>query len=820
MGRSKKRKGKAKRPRRRIPRPAGTLTPEAKRNRITRKRPIAAEGEPQEDIAVFDLQARSSLPPDVAAQAATIQEALDLLSQSRDEDALDRLRVIPRRSPLSEWRLFARGLVDWYADRFDQAERAWQKLDPSRRPARIVTVLRESQREPSAPSDGSSVASAAPSVASTAQLVRTLRIERPALRDASARLSQIRDPKGDWIGRDTIEWLKGFVHEHRWMDPDLVQSLEAAAIHRAAMQPYVDLFAAATRAFRGPDHDPKLTLLSSQYEGKFEGGDVREAKLLRSYLKNDLPRCERLSPAVRGAIASHLHLEAARELAVPPNPFARVMRLMGRYQPQDTKQIEEQFREAVESYPTNREAHEEFAAWVESRIDDDRASKGEREKLSKLLSGVMARWSESLPDEVEPRLWLVDHYLEEEQLESAKPHVDWLSSCRHEDPRVRATPWKWELLEALRLARRKSRLPQVEQRLDAAEAMWPDWLPQRWLPYLRAAVAWRGGDKAGFEARRAETSGSSPGPLTDAVMMLAAAQRMRVPAGELKEFRHPVDDAVRSLRSISTPDLMDAGSFFWDLQRVSLLYPAYRMHGSKIGRELISRLDGKTKLPSPQGDAAVLWMGHFRFWGASRYECGVPRGVIQAARENPHAAAAILLSVIQADVSPAMFPKLPFDASIELVRSAAKTAVDRFDRYHFATLADRASEARSKFSLGHGFAPGGEFGWYPDDDDDDDDEDQWFDDDADDADEYEAELDPDRTYEFFMSDDHDDPPEPDPKPKPMFIRFDTDEETDAVPAPSGADHAPEKMSDEEFRRTRPKDPLGRKKRNKKGSRSR
>src|SRR6056297_1424179 len=108
MGRSKKRKGNSKNPR-----PAATLTPEAKRNRITRKRPIAAEGEPQEDIAVFDVQARSSLPADVAAQAASIQEALDLLSQSRDEDALDRLRVIPRRSPLSEWRLFARGLVDW-----------------------------------------------------------------------------------------------------------------------------------------------------------------------------------------------------------------------------------------------------------------------------------------------------------------------------------------------------------------------------------------------------------------------------------------------------------------------------------------------------------------------------------------------------------------------------------------------------------------------------------------------------------------------------------------------------------------------------------
>lgn len=811
MGRSKNAKGKSRKPRRRIPRPATALTQDAKRNRITQKRPIANEGEPPEDIAVFDVAVRSSLPADVAAQATTVRDALDLLSQSRDDEALDRLRMVPRRSPLSEWRLFARGLADWYADRFDEAERAWEKLDPSRRPARIVAVLRESRRDPSASADD-------PQIASAARSVRTLRVERPAFRDAAARLSQLREPKGIWISGDTIEWLKGFVHEYRWMDPDLVQTLETAAVHRAAMQPFVDLFTAATRTFRGPEHDPSLTLLSSHYEATFEDGDSRQARLLKTYLTKDLPRCETLSPVVRGAIASHLHLESARELDIPSSPFGHVMRTMGRFPPEDPKEIEDHFRRAIDSYPPNREAHEDFVAWVRTHAEDERASKSAREKFAKKMPGIMETWSEALPDDVEPRLWLVDHYLEEEQLEQAKPHVEWLSRCRHEDPRVRATPWKWEILEAMRLARRKAWLTQAEQRLDAAEAMWPDWLPQRWLPYLRAAMALRGGDEEGFRARREEILLSAPGPLTDAVMMLAAAQKVRIPNPELKTFRQPVEQAVGKLQSVSMADLMDVGSFFWDLHRVTLLYPAYRMHGSKIGRELGSRLDGKTKPASPQCDAALLWMGQFRFWSTG-YECNPPRTVLRALTENPFAAAAILQAAVGPGRNPMVDRDLPIESLISIVRSAAKTAPDRFYRYLFVRLADLAEEALSKNPVDEmfpgfaGFASA--FASFADgfDEDDDDDDDDWDfgSGDPDDSHDFRPDLDPDGIPAFFSSGDDDGP-----DPFSSFSRFARESASDSKAEPQRANEA----ADPDFRRKRPKDPMGRHKKNKKSKKGR
>ena len=67
---------------------------------------------------------------------------------------------------------------------------------------------------------------------------------------------------------------------------------------------------------------------------------------------------------------------------------------------------------------------------------------------------------------MEPRLWLVDYLLENERLEEARPHVDFLAASRQDDPRVRATPWKWQLLEAMRLCRRKAWLADVPARLD------------------------------------------------------------------------------------------------------------------------------------------------------------------------------------------------------------------------------------------------------------------------------------------------------------------------------------------------------------------
>lgn len=104
---------------------------------------------------------------------------------------------------------------------------------------------------------------------------------------------------------------------------------------------------------------------------------------------------------------------------------------------EDPKAIRGHLRAAVKADSSNRPAHEAYVEWVESKLDDDRLAKPKRQPLENELAEVMSSWSKALPEDVEPRLWLVDYLLENERLEEAKPHVDFLAASRLDDPRLR-----------------------------------------------------------------------------------------------------------------------------------------------------------------------------------------------------------------------------------------------------------------------------------------------------------------------------------------------------------------------------------------------
>ena len=106
MGKRSGSKAKRRRPKRRKSLAASASTPDRLKARVTRRRPIAAEGEPPEDVAVFDLRVRQPLPDQLAEQAEAVAEALQLTYDAWGEQASRRVSEIPRSSPLSEWRLF------------------------------------------------------------------------------------------------------------------------------------------------------------------------------------------------------------------------------------------------------------------------------------------------------------------------------------------------------------------------------------------------------------------------------------------------------------------------------------------------------------------------------------------------------------------------------------------------------------------------------------------------------------------------------------------------------------------------------------------
>lgn len=717
------------------------------RERLARQQPVAWQGELVEDVAVFDDAALASLSSEKAAHVSAVREAIQLATAGRGQEAIQRTAEISRSSPLSEWRLMIRGYAAWSAGEIDAANRAWRRLDAERRPGRIAIVLATSLRDDlerakpgRLPSQGANKETATPGEASReasapggssddgasiewspqvdeqllyhAKLLRRVRFDRGAIRVAEAGV-RVREEKRDLlIGPKKIEWLRDFAREYRATEPGLVASLERTALERAAAQPYSDLFESTVAAIPGPRHDPANRLSRFFYYLRFSN-DRRAARnaeqSLDRYLKTDLPQNEALSKPLRQAIASQIYLNEARAQILPRRDD--VLNFLVD-EGEDAGEIRRLLKAAVKAYPKNRAAYKTHADWIESKLDDDRLTKPKRKPLEKELTSVMQAWAKGLPDDVKPRLWLVDHLLEEEQTEMAKPHVEWLADARQNDPRVRAAPWKWQMLEAMRLSRRKAWLADVPAALDAAESLWPSWLDDRWLAYLRAAYHLRAGETEAYEEQRQRICGESGvarDSLPDACMMLGAAQRMRTPAADLKPLRAPIDEAVQNVTTLSYEELLGAGSFFWDLHRTGLQYPAYRMHGGKFARELWDRFLRRpdricNHANEEQIPAAVLWCFEFRPCDDG-YRLKLPPWFDeQLLTQQPKLAAAKLSAFLKLGRS------WEIDDYRDLgpqLREAARAERDPYYRDWFISLADELDElalggAEGGFGSGYG----------------------------------------------------------------------------------------------------------------------
>ncbi len=685
--------------------------------RVLRQVPHPWPGETPEDAAVCDDSVLVKFDPELIHQILAVREALQLACDSRGEEAVERVSGIARSSPLSEWRLFVRGLTAWLAGDFDTAGEAWKRLDFDRRPGRIATAmmnaLRTDLQDASATKSAEEGDGAFPGdwagrlddqLLYHAKLLRRVRFERAAIKIAETGVRVPEESTELVLGPRKIRWLKRFMAEYRETEPDLVAALEHAALGRAFAQDFIDMFEEAVRTFQGPRHDRRNLLLSFFYFAKFDDdgyADRNTNRALKEYLEIDLPKNAELSEPLRAAIASQIHLEEARlEMRPPEGPFGLMFR-----NSEDDKAVRKHLKTSMKAYPANRSAYKTYVDWLETKLENDRLTKPEREPILDEEAQVMKDWAAALPEDVKPRLWLVDYLLENEQMDEAKPHVDWLAGARQDDPRVRATPWKWQLLEAMRLCRRKAWLADVPARLDEAERLWPAWLSRDWLPYLRAAVTLRAGHTEEFEAQRqriCEEAGRPRDSLADACMMLGAAQHMRVPAANLKPLRASVDQTVKRLSKLDDEELLDVSGFFWDLHRTELVYPAYRMHGGKIANELFACLRKNPNwvikhLDDERVPSAILLCSHLRFLDDG-YDLKLPHWYSKpAVREHPMFAAAKLNAVLKLRYR----WRVPEYRELgSQVREMASSQRDAYYRYWFASMADELDDLAANDSSG------------------------------------------------------------------------------------------------------------------------
>ena len=696
----------------------GTNAPH--RQRLARQVPVSWSDELPEDAAIFDESAFLSLPPERASQVQVVREALQEALDSRGENALRSISVIPRSSPLSEWRLFIRGLVDWLANHPESATESWKRLDSTRRPGRIAAVMMASlqldleQHSPTttdASANPKDQASALTQVDAQqlyhAKLLRRVRFDRHALKIAESGLNTPEEIPDVELGPAKISWLERFIAEYRDTEPELTEALAQTALAHAFDQQYTDLFESAIAKFEGPRHDRRSRLLSYFYYNHFDSlsSESLANKALDRYLEHDLPNNEALSPSLRRAIASQVHLNVAMSLVANsegPGFFGQLII----YTDNDPL-IRKHLQAAMKAAPSNGEVYKEYVDWIETRLEHHNVSKSEHDQLENELTDVMRSWSAGQPDKVEPRLWLVTRYLENEQLQEAQPHIEFLAASRQDDPRVRVMPWKWQLMEVMRLCRRKTWLAEVPTHLNKVEKLWPTWLPKAWFLYLEAAFTLRNGKKELFETQRQQICaqlGRERDSLADACMMLAAAQKMRATPTELKPLRATADLALKKVKTAALDQLLEVASFFWDLHRIQMTYPGARLHDKTIGNELFGRLKRSPKLLLDRLDdellqKSVLWGSEHRFWSSysgSRFPKFFEK---QAVQKHPIFVAAKTNAIIKA---PHMIysERNPFEL-VRILRDAASSQRDAYNQHwltHISNqLEDVLSDRRSPF---------------------------------------------------------------------------------------------------------------------------
>jgi tetratricopeptide (TPR) repeat protein len=226
---------------------------------------LALEGgleapEAQEKLARQELDAAVLHPhrsfessPEVLAGAALVRSSLEALHAGDEARALESLRDVARSSPVSDWRLFVRGLAAFSRHEVEDARASWARLDADRAGARIartLLTLRDNQ-------------AGAPAATNLVALERIV-FGEPVL----DRLDLLRKEmsEGNWEGAIRhLGWLRLRL---RRIDPKLAERLSSVLIHpllRTTSDLDYDealtLVEAFTRAAEPLDIDPRWNRL-------------------------------------------------------------------------------------------------------------------------------------------------------------------------------------------------------------------------------------------------------------------------------------------------------------------------------------------------------------------------------------------------------------------------------------------------------------------------------------------------------------------------------------------------------------------------------
>ena len=620
--------------------------------------PLPAPDEPGEDAALFDTAALAALPPETRAQAEIVRDALELAGAGEPAAALDRLASIGRQSGYADWRLFLRGLAPFQAGDIAAARDAWNRLAADRRPGRIAAVLMSAWDEVRGGSESARPPQAdnGPRAAAVALLARSSLW--PAAREIAA--IRHRDEERTFSASQAALVIR-LEKQYQALDPAFSEAFSAACRVLAMAQDDEEPLAALTRGTAGPPDDPRSTRLVFLYLRMFDAESSELRACIRDYVDQDLAGRVQLPAALRAALASTgLCLTAENMLEEhTAGPLGGLSR-------EDDHACERLLREALDRFPRNARAHETLVKLLEHRATRKRGSRdAERAVLAAKTALV-----EQFPDRHAHLLDLIDRLMAKDEFEKAEPLVRLLADQRSTLPVARATPWRFELRRASRLATKAGGRPQAGGSLAAAIAAWPPGMSRQWIPHLEAMLLLGAGDEAGpavgglaghAAALAAARQATTHGLLAD-VFEFEALRLLAGPPARVKQLSAALRTAAtQTAIDADVGPLVSVGCFYLDLERSGLDLLEGDHPARDLGRALVTRVgqQGKWALGLLGRAPADLPVSEPAFWAAFRwlanheFFAGVnpkrePRGFTQLVDSHPRAAAEVLFWLVSA----------------------------------------------------------------------------------------------------------------------------------------------------------------------------
>jgi tetratricopeptide (TPR) repeat protein len=386
------------------------------------------------DIYLLKGNKTGDLLPETLQDADRVRTAFEKIEAEQDEDALELLRPISFRSPLAEWRLLLRGLVDHYHGKADKAEESWKRLSPNRPPARIVARLKTLMHEKTsaastAPASGGLLAglfsmfrgSKDTKVSHKAELLETLRVLDDYLKRGKDKelLGRFQSGKSLFQKEMPMQFARLFDVVHHYMIDSASPTTALQFVDRNLPLPL------------DPRGNRTLAMLSQRVDcdSRFRrpGGLAYHTVYWIKFAEEDIDLIESFSPPMKARakavvwdfMAKRVHdeLSDAREEAYDEEDFHEMIDV-----PQTAKKIEDFLEKAITSDPIYVPPYQQLISFIVEMLPREE----QKDQFHPRIVEIFERLHRNAPNEKEALNFLFEYHLQKKNADAARLYLNHL----------------------------------------------------------------------------------------------------------------------------------------------------------------------------------------------------------------------------------------------------------------------------------------------------------------------------------------------------------------------------------------------------------